>query len=115
MYMHVGTYTVYVYVLEYVCTCMLVWEFVYVCAYEYVIGCTCEFNGECVSQLQHTDSFVRFGLRNERLEFVFTEGLIYSNLKIDPWEDLEIRTGSCSEDQTAIRFQTRVISGELVY
>ena len=32
--------------------------------------------------------------------------------KINSWDDPEIRTDSCSEDQTAIRFQTRVISGE---
>ena len=32
--------------------------------------------------------------------------------KTDPWEDPEIRTGSCSEDQTAIRIQNRVISCE---
>jgi len=32
------------------------------------------------------------------------------NSKADPWDDPEIHTSSCSEDQTAIRIQNRVIS-----
>ena len=32
--------------------------------------------------------------------------------KTDPWDDPSISTGSCSEDQTAIRFRNRVISCE---
>jgi len=39
----------------------------HMCVYEYVIGCTCEFMGECVSQLQHADSFARFESDNRRL------------------------------------------------
>ena len=35
-----------------------------------------------------------------------------SDSKTDPWDDLQISTGSCSEDQTAIRFRNRVISCE---
>ena len=32
--------------------------------------------------------------------------------KTDPWDDSEIHIGSCSEDQTAIQTQNRVISCE---
>ena len=32
------------------------------------------------------------------------------NLKTDTWNNLEIRIGSCSEDQMAIRIRNRVIS-----
>jgi len=35
--------------------------------------------------------------------------------KTDPWDDLEIRTGSYSEDQTTIHFQNRVISCECLF
>ena len=34
------------------------------------------------------------------------------NLKTDLWDDSEIRTSSCSENQRVIRFQNRVISCE---
>ena len=37
------------------------------------------------------------------------------NSKTDPWDDSEIRTGSCNEDQTVIWFQNRVISCECSY
>jgi len=35
--------------------------------------------------------------------------------KTDSWDDPEIRTGSCSEDQMAIRFQNRVISCKYLF
>ena len=35
--------------------------------------------------------------------------------KIDPWDNPEIRISSCSEDQTAIRFQNRIISCECLF
>ena len=36
----------------------------------------------------------------------------YGDLKTDLWDDPYISIGSCSEDQTAIRFRNRVISCE---
>jgi len=35
--------------------------------------------------------------------------------KFDPWDNPEIRTSSCSEDQMAIRFQNRIISCECLF
>ena len=35
--------------------------------------------------------------------------------KTDPWDDPEIRTRSCSEDQISIRIQNRVISCECLF
>jgi len=37
-----------------------------------VIGCTCQFIGECVFQLRHLDSLVRSELGNIRFKLVFT-------------------------------------------
>ena len=38
-----------------------------------------------------------------------------SDSEIGPWDDPEIRTSSCSEDQTAIMFQNCVISCEYLF
>ena len=35
--------------------------------------------------------------------------------KTDPWDDPEIRTDSCSGDQTVIQFQNRIISCEHMF
>ena len=36
----------------------------------------------------------------------------FCNSKANPWDNSEVHTGSCSEDQTAIQFQSHVISCE---
>ena len=62
-----------------------------------------------------SDSFVRFKLGNRRFGLMFTVDPYISNSKTDPRDDPEIRTGSCSEDQTAIRIQNCIISCECLF
>ena len=57
------------------------------------------------------DPFVRSELGNRIFELVFVVGPINWRFKDrPPWDDMEIHTGSCSEDQTAIWTRNRVIS-----
>jgi len=54
-----------------------------------------------------TDPLVRFGLDADSCS---PWTWCTCDSRTDPWDDLEIRIGSCSEDQTAIWIRNRVIS-----
>ena len=94
---------------------------VYVCVwvYTYVSMCTCEcvrvYLCLCVCWFR----VVAFQTRSCDLNSVTgdtdscSQRTRYTgDSKTDPWDDPEMCTGSCSEDQTTIRFQNRVISCE---
>jgi len=90
------------------CMCIPVCGCVYMCIYVYV--CLQVF----VVCSVITDSFVRSEPCNRRPDPDLCSLWTWytADSKTDPWDDPEIRTGSCSEDQTAIRIQNRVISCE---
>ena len=56
------------------------------------------------------DLFVRSKLGNGRFVLVLVMNWYTSDSKTNPWDDPEIYTGSCSEDQTVIQIQNCVIS-----
>ena len=73
------------------CTCMYV--LVYVCIYGWVRVLVVAPN-----------SLVQSELGNEKFRFVPVWTRYTGDSKIDSWDDLEIRIGSCNEDQKAIQF-----------
>jgi len=109
---------VYAWVYAWLCVCMYI--LVYIC-----IGvCTCAFMCTCgymclVICYSNVNLFVRSEPSNRwpRPDLdLYSLWIRYaSDSKIDPWDVPEIRTGSCSGDQTVIRFQNRVISCECLF
>jgi len=59
-----------------------------------------------------SDAFVQSGLITGDSELYSLWTWYTGDSKTDPWDDPEIRTSSCSEDQTTIRFKNHVISCE---
>jgi len=102
----------------FICMCILVYMYVYRCTRVYVYVCgMCMYTGVCscefmcsAARCSVSDSFVRSGLGNRRIGFVPLWTRHIDDSKTDPWDDLEVRTGSRSEDQIAIRFQNCIIS-----
>jgi len=97
-----------------VCLCR-----VYVCVwYECVIGCTCEFMGECV--LVAAPEFAHAIQTSNRrpgpyLNLCSQSADMRGDSKTDIRDGSEIRTDSCNEDQMATRAQNRVISCECLF
>jgi len=79
----------------------------YLCVH--VFMCVC-----CMLQRLQT-RLVRFGPIIGDLNLCSLWTRYISNSKTDPLEDLEVRTGSCSEDQTAILIQNHAISCECLF
>ena len=94
----------------YICIYVLVCNYVSVCIYLYV------------GAWMHVCVWLRGAAIRARLvrsRPVTGDSNLYSlwiqhtgDSKTDPWDDPKIRTGSCSEDQTAIQIQNYVISCE---
>ena len=72
-----------------------------VCLYTSVYGCEM-----CVAAFR--TYFLRSGLITGDLELCPLWTQFNGDLKTDPWDDLEIRTGSCREDQR--RFESKIMS-----
>ena len=94
---------------------------VYTCGCTCVCVCTCNDVHVCVNShpslylvtcYSITDPFVRFGPVTGDSDLCSLCTRYTGYLKIIPWDDPEIPTGSCSEDQTAIQIQNCVISCE---
>ena len=94
----------------YECGCTRVCVCVYAC-----VACVCGFMYECtgvflcefmcsVACCSDTDPFGEIQTRYRRFVLVLVMNPYTSDSMTDPWEDLEIRTGSCSGNQTVIRF-----------
>ena len=69
--------------------------------------CSCEFMG-WIACCSSPDPFIEIQTHYERFRVMLVTG----DLKVDPWDDSEVRTGSYSEYQMVIQFQNRVISCE---
>jgi len=125
----------FIYVHMYIYACIRDYVHVYVCMYVcvcivYVYGCipVRVYIWVCMNNYVYIFMFVYLCVRSsatalrtcsERLGHVTEDSDLCSlcirhdgNSKNDPWDDPEIRIGSCSEDQTSIRIQNRVISCE---
>ena len=109
----------YAWVYAWLCVCMYI--LVYIC-----IGvCTCAFMCTCgymclVICYSDADLFVYSVPGNRRpskpdLHLCSLWTQYAGDSKTDPCDDPEICTGSCSGDQTVIRFQNRVISCEYLF
>jgi len=95
-------------------------DYVYTC----IRVCTCAFMCTCgymclIICYSDADLFVRSEPDNRRPRpdlKLYSLWIRYAgDSKTNPWDDLEIHTGSCSGDQTVIRFQNRVISCECLF
>ena len=114
-----------------VCVCLCVYVCARACVFVHVMvcgGCVCMCIQVCIRACErispsfyaclfvcysNTDSLMRSEPSNGRPGFVFAEDR--DDLNTDTRDDLEIRTGSCSADQMAIRIQNRVISCECLF
>ena len=65
-----------------------------------------------VARYSFSNSFVRPEFGNRRFKVVLIRDSIHRRFEDRPMDNPEIHTGSCSEDQTTIRFQNCVISCE---
>ena len=95
-------------------------RFVHVLVYMYM--CTYVFiyqREHLVAYHSDTDPLVRSEPGNRRLgpdPNSYSQRTRYtSDSKTSSWDNSEVRTGSCSEDQTAIRNQNQVISCECLF
>ena len=100
----------YMYICIYLCVCVCIYVCIGVCTCAFM--CTCGYM--CLVTCYHdVDLFVHSKPGNRRpkpdLDLCSLWTRYVGDLKTDPWDDPKIRTSSCSEDQTAIQFQNRVI------
>ena len=97
----------------YVYTRIYMYRGVYMCIYVYV------WLYELVICYNDAYLFVRSEPSNRRprpdLDLCSLWTRYAGDSKTDPWDDPEIRTGSCSGDEPVIRFQNRVISCECLF
>ena len=110
---------------DYKCVCTVyAWVYAWLCVFMYIlvyicIGvCTCGYMCLAICY-NEADLFVRSEPGNRRprpdLDLCSLWTWYAGDSKTDPWDDPEIRTGSCSGDQTVIRFQNHVISCECLF
>jgi len=92
---------------------------VYAWVYAWVRVCVCTSLYECIYIMcawlrvaAITDSFVQSELGNESFRLCSLWAWYTGGSKIDPWDNSEVCTDSCSEDQTAIWIKNHVISCE---
>jgi len=109
-----------VYEYVYVCVCILL--YLCTCVYMCTCMCTCVFVYQRVCMIacySDTDSLVKSEPGNRRFKPDPNSCLLCTRYtgdsKIDIRDDSEIRNGSCSEDQTTIQIQNRVISCEYFF
>ena len=96
-----------IYIVMGIIICMCLIMCMYVCMYVYV----------CVSVAcySNTNSFGEIRTRYRKFRFVPVWTRSTGDSKTDAWDDPEIRTDSCSEDQMAIRIQNCIISCECLF
>jgi len=125
MHMWVCIYNMYVCVYSYMCVCVCV------CVCGCITVYLCVRVGTCVSVLcvdvnsppslclvascSDSDPFLRFEPVTGDSDWCSLWTWYTSDSKVDLWNDLEIRTGSCSKGQTAIRNQNSVMPCECLF
>ena len=90
------------------------YRYTYMWVFIRVFMCTC-VRVCSVAWQSVLDPFGKIRTRYRRFGFVLVVDPIDWQFENRSWDDLEIRTGSCSEDQMTIQIQNRVISCECLF